>query len=237
MAYSQLTPQHKAGARNPSTPSSVICYISPGSAKLTGGAPGLQIRCEAGKAVSGGFDSHALPPERTKGPRDERSGFLFWSGTRFIYILTTSATSVLFEMTKTSRHRGNELQAYVWRTSQGAKVAVVLSTGQGLVPIEVNFSATPRPPMADAITIVRRDLGSKATSAYVVHPGKVLLPRAARGDTPALRRPLTFLGVPVTLVRLGPHRHRIQGETPADHNLPLVIGLFVITFHLSRVFR
>ncbi len=33
-----------------------------GSAKLTGGAPGLQIRCEAVKAVSGGFDSHALPP-------------------------------------------------------------------------------------------------------------------------------------------------------------------------------
>ena len=33
-----------------------------GSAKLTGGAPGLQIRCEGVKAFSGGFDSHALPP-------------------------------------------------------------------------------------------------------------------------------------------------------------------------------
>jgi hypothetical protein len=55
-------------AKNPSTLSPVICYISPGSAKLTGGAPGLQIRCEAGKAVSGGFDSHALPPREGQNP-------------------------------------------------------------------------------------------------------------------------------------------------------------------------
>ena len=33
-----------------------------GSAKLTGGAPGLQIRCGGVKAFPGGFDSHALPP-------------------------------------------------------------------------------------------------------------------------------------------------------------------------------
>ena len=39
-----------------------FCYKTPGSAKLTGGAPGLQIRCGAVKAVLGGFDSHALPP-------------------------------------------------------------------------------------------------------------------------------------------------------------------------------
>ena len=39
-----------------------FCYKTPGSAKLTGGAPGLQIRCGAVKAVPGGFDSHALPP-------------------------------------------------------------------------------------------------------------------------------------------------------------------------------
>ena len=40
----------------------LFCYKTPGSAKLTGGAPGLQIRCGAVKAVPGGFDSHALPP-------------------------------------------------------------------------------------------------------------------------------------------------------------------------------
>ena len=39
-----------------------FCYKTPGSAKLTGGAPGLQIRCGAVRAVPGGFDSHALPP-------------------------------------------------------------------------------------------------------------------------------------------------------------------------------
>ncbi len=41
-----------------------FCYKMPGSAKLTGGAPGLQIRCGAVKAVPGGFDSHALPPPK-----------------------------------------------------------------------------------------------------------------------------------------------------------------------------
>lgn len=38
-----------------------IEYIAGGSAKLTGGAPGLQIRCRGVKAFLGGFDSHALP--------------------------------------------------------------------------------------------------------------------------------------------------------------------------------
>ena len=45
----------------------LFCYKTPGSAKLTGGAPGLQIRCGAVKAVLGGFDSHALPPNDFKG--------------------------------------------------------------------------------------------------------------------------------------------------------------------------
>lgn len=38
------------------------CTFRRGSAKLTGGAPGLQIRCGGVKAFPGGFDSHALPP-------------------------------------------------------------------------------------------------------------------------------------------------------------------------------
>ena len=67
-----------AEAKNPSTVSRIICYISSGSAKLTGGAPGLQIRCEAGKAVSGGFDSHALPPREGKNP-ETTLGVLFFS--------------------------------------------------------------------------------------------------------------------------------------------------------------
>jgi hypothetical protein len=49
----------------------LIDYIAArswGSAKLTGGAPGLQIRCGAVKAVPGGFDSHALPPSYEGAP-------------------------------------------------------------------------------------------------------------------------------------------------------------------------
>ncbi len=49
-----------------------FCYKTPGSAKLTGGAPGLQIRCGAVKAVPGGFDSHALPPS----PQNETPGII-----------------------------------------------------------------------------------------------------------------------------------------------------------------
>ena len=85
-------------------------------------------------------------------------------------------TAVLSEITKTYLHRGDEPQVHFWRTSQGSEVDIVISTGQGLVPIEVKLSATPRPPMADAIRTFQRDLGTKATPGYVVHPGDVWLP-------------------------------------------------------------
>jgi len=45
-----------------------IEYIAGGSAKLTGGAPGLQIRCRGVKAFLGGFYSHALPPSYRDSP-------------------------------------------------------------------------------------------------------------------------------------------------------------------------
>lgn len=52
-----------------------------GSAKLTGGAPGLQTRCGALKGVPGGFDSHALPPSIYSGSQPrllrESGGFSF----------------------------------------------------------------------------------------------------------------------------------------------------------------
>ena len=60
-----------------------IEYISSvGSAKLTGGAPGLQIRCEVLKGVSGGFDSHALPPTYEDCP--ERGFFIFDLRTHYV---------------------------------------------------------------------------------------------------------------------------------------------------------
>ena len=38
-----------------------------GERKGPGGPPGLQNRCGAARAVSGGFDSHALPPAAQRG--------------------------------------------------------------------------------------------------------------------------------------------------------------------------
>jgi hypothetical protein len=72
---------------------------------------------------------------KRRDPETSARGPFFWSGMRFIYILRSSATSVLLEMTESYRHRGNELQIYFWRTSQGAKVDIAINTGQGLVPI------------------------------------------------------------------------------------------------------
>ena len=46
----------------PLSKSAASIRFSLGSAKLAGGAPGLQIRCRGVKAFLGGFDSHALPP-------------------------------------------------------------------------------------------------------------------------------------------------------------------------------
>ena len=52
----------------------------------------------------------------------------------------------------------------------------MVETSGRLVPIEVKLSATPRPAMAKAIKTFQGDMGSKATTGYVVHPGDVHLP-------------------------------------------------------------
>jgi hypothetical protein len=57
--------RRRSGAQKSLVKTTLIVYIAmhrSGSAKLTGGAPGLQIRCRGVKAFLGGFDSHALPP-------------------------------------------------------------------------------------------------------------------------------------------------------------------------------
>ena len=85
-------------------------------------------------------------------------------------------TAVLSEIVKTLTHRGVDPQVYFWRTTAGTEVDIVIETGQGLVPIEVKLSGTPRPAMASAIKTFHRDLGDKAMPGYVVHPGDVTLP-------------------------------------------------------------
>jgi len=85
-------------------------------------------------------------------------------------------TAVLSEIVKALTHRGIEPQVYFWRTIVGTEVDIVVEAGGKLVPIEVKLSATPRPAMASAIKIFRKDLGAKAMPGYVVHPGDITLP-------------------------------------------------------------
>ena len=87
-------------------------------------------------------------------------------------------TAVLVEIWKAYVHRGESPQVYFWRTAKGSEVDIVISTGSGLIPIEVKLSATPRPAMADGIKAFRRDLRNAAAPGFVVHPGDARLPLA-----------------------------------------------------------
>ena len=89
-------------------------------------------------------------------------------------------TAVLSEIVRTLTHRGTDPQVYFWRTSAGTEVDFVVETPSGLVPIEVKLSATPRPAMAAAIKIFKKDIGSNALPGYVVHPGDTRLPLGDR---------------------------------------------------------
>jgi predicted AAA+ superfamily ATPase len=84
--------------------------------------------------------------------------------------------AVLNEIVKRYWNRGEEARVHFWRTSSGREVDFVVEAGSRLVPIEVKLSATPRPPMADAIRAFQQDLGGRAAPGYLVHPGAVRLP-------------------------------------------------------------
>jgi len=55
-------------------------------------------------------------------------------------------------------------------------VDFVVEIEEGLVPIKVKLSATPRPVMASAIQVFRKDFGDNPLPGYVVHPGDAKLP-------------------------------------------------------------
>jgi len=88
-------------------------------------------------------------------------------------------TAVLSEIVKTLVHRGEEPRVHFWRTSTGVEVDVLVECADGIVPVEVKTSTTPKPRMADSIRAFRADLGDKALPGYVVHPGDVSLPLGA----------------------------------------------------------
>jgi predicted AAA+ superfamily ATPase len=85
-------------------------------------------------------------------------------------------TAVLSEIMKTFCHRGIDPKVYFWRTSSGTEVDFIVDTGTELVPIEVKLTSTPLPAMARGIEEFRRVVKSKATRAFLVHPGNVELP-------------------------------------------------------------
>ena len=85
-------------------------------------------------------------------------------------------TAVLAEILKVLIHRGEDPQVYFWRTASGTEVDFVIETEGKLVPVEAKLSATPRPSMAAGIGAFQRDLGSRAATGYVIHPGEMRLP-------------------------------------------------------------
>ncbi len=87
-------------------------------------------------------------------------------------------TAVLSEIIKTFVHRGDEPEVYFWRTSTGSEVDFILNVGGRLIPIEVKLSATLHPSMAGSILAFQEDIGGKAASGFVIHPGDNRLPLA-----------------------------------------------------------
>ncbi len=85
-------------------------------------------------------------------------------------------TAVLAEIVRSLTHRGTDPRVYFWRTTAGTEVDFVVETDDGLVPIEVKLSGSPRPGMAASIRSFQRDLADAATQGYVVHPGEIQLP-------------------------------------------------------------
>ncbi len=85
-------------------------------------------------------------------------------------------TAVLAEIVRSLTHRGMDPRVYFWRTMAGTEVDFVIETNNGLVPIEVKLSGTPRPVMAASVKSFQRDLANAAMPGYVVHPGIIQLP-------------------------------------------------------------
>lgn len=89
-------------------------------------------------------------------------------------------TAVFCEIVRTLTHRGIDPRVYFWRTATGTEVDFVIETADGLIPVEVKLSATPRPVMASSIRKFQEDFGNKALPGFVVHPGDIRLPLGSK---------------------------------------------------------
>jgi predicted AAA+ superfamily ATPase len=87
-------------------------------------------------------------------------------------------TAVLADTLKTLVNRGDEPRIWFWRTSAGREVDMVVETDDGLIPVEIKLSATPRPEMAAGILSFQSDYGDRVRPGFVVHMGDAPLPLA-----------------------------------------------------------
>jgi hypothetical protein len=83
---------------------------------------------------------------------------------------------IVAEIFKTHLHRGEEPALYFWRTAAGSEVDLIVETQAGLIPIEIKASATARPEMIAGLAAFRRDFGPRASTGYLVYPGRAIQP-------------------------------------------------------------
>ena len=53
---------------------------------------------------------------------------------------------------------------------------ILIESNGSLISIGVKLSATPRPELANSIKTLKKDLGKRILSGYVIHPGDIQLP-------------------------------------------------------------
>ncbi|MFO7821240.1 MAG: ATP-binding protein [Lentisphaeria bacterium] len=86
-------------------------------------------------------------------------------------------TSVLLEIRSAISFKGKRPELYFWRTSNGAEVDIVVVDRGRLVPVEVKFSATPKPKMARGLKSFQSTYDdSELGNGWVVHYGDLPLP-------------------------------------------------------------
>ena len=97
-------------------------------------------------------------------------------------------TTVLSELVRTLRGRGDAPRVYFFRTATGLEVDFLVEWEGGLIPIEVKLSATPRPEMGASIRRLQELVGPQVRPGYVIHPGETRLPLGGAVEALPFRR-------------------------------------------------
>ncbi len=77
-------------------------------------------------------------------------------------------TAVVAEFVKAFRHRGEIPPIWFWRSADGLEVDLLVDRKGHLLPIEVKFTATPRPEHAASIVKWRAGVGPIASDGFVI---------------------------------------------------------------------